>query len=204
MAHFAKLLAGAGMAVAAFAALPATAQTVLNFDDLTGMGAIGTYQGVNFDNNFTYYDFAQDPYNAKSGSTRIFGNYDKFPAAQQSAMAFYVGGSSVFDGFWLAGSGAGQVSFDLYKNGTLVGSSASVGTTGTPTFLASNYTGTVDEVRINALNGYWVGDDFTFSTLTPFGAVPEPSTWALMILGFGAVGGAMRRRQSVKAAIRFA
>lgn len=34
------------------------------------------------------------------------------------------------------------------------------------------------------------------------GAVPEPSTWALMILGFGAVGYAMRRRQ--KAVVRFA
>ncbi|GEM_PF-2289756 len=28
----------------------------------------------------------------------------------------------------------------------------------------------------------------------PTGAVPEPDTWALLILGFGAVGGAMRRR----------
>lgn len=36
------------------------------------------------------------------------------------------------------------------------------------------------------------------------GAVPEPATWALMILGFGAVGGAMRRRQSVAAKVRFA
>ena len=33
--------------------------------------------------------------------------------------------------------------------------------------------------------------------------VPEPSTWALMILGFGAVGGAMRRR-NVRTAVRFA
>lgn len=33
--------------------------------------------------------------------------------------------------------------------------------------------------------------------------VPEPATWALMILGFGAVGGAMRRRQA-KASVRFA
>lgn len=34
--------------------------------------------------------------------------------------------------------------------------------------------------------------------------VPEPATWALMILGFGAVGGAMRRRQSVATKVRFA
>ena len=26
------------------------------------------------------------------------------------------------------------------------------------------------------------------------GAVPEPGTWALLILGFGAIGGAMRRK----------
>lgn len=34
------------------------------------------------------------------------------------------------------------------------------------------------------------------------GAVPEPATWALMIVGFGAVGGAMRRKRS--ATVRFA
>lgn len=35
-------------------------------------------------------------------------------------------------------------------------------------------------------------------------AVPEPSTWALLILGFGAVGGAMRGRRRRRAALRFA
>lgn len=29
----------------------------------------------------------------------------------------------------------------------------------------------------------------------PFGAVPEPATWALMMLGFGAIGGGMRARR---------
>ncbi len=31
-------------------------------------------------------------------------------------------------------------------------------------------------------------------TLTSAGVVPEPATWALFILGFGAIGGALRRR----------
>ncbi len=52
-----------------------------------------------------------------------------------------------------------------------------------------------------ALNNYYSGrpgySHITFfgsaATGTP-GAVPEPSTWALLILGFGLIGGALRRR----------
>jgi hypothetical protein len=36
-----------------------------------------------------------------------------------------------------------------------------------------------------------------------FGGVPEASTWALMILGFGAVGAALRRQRKVTTAVRF-
>ena len=39
---------------------------------------------------------------------------------------------------------------------------------------------------------------FTVTLSTQTGAVPEPSTWALLILGFGAIGGAMRSRRRVK------
>lgn len=44
-------------------------------------------------------------------------------------------------------------------------------------------------------------NDVSFPTQAAFrlyggGVVPEPASWALMIIGFGAVGGALRRRRS--------
>jgi hypothetical protein len=36
------------------------------------------------------------------------------------------------------------------------------------------------------------------------GAVPEPSTWAMMLLGFGFVGGAMRSRRRQKVTVSYA
>ena len=37
----------------------------------------------------------------------------------------------------------------------------------------------------------------------PVGAVPEPSVWAMLLIGFGAIGGALRRRRQ-KAALAYA
>nr|WP_314445547.1 PEPxxWA-CTERM sorting domain-containing protein [uncultured Sphingomonas sp.] len=39
---------------------------------------------------------------------------------------------------------------------------------------------------------------------TAVAAVPEPGTWALMLLGFGAVGGSLRRRRGAKVIPQFA
>jgi hypothetical protein len=40
------------------------------------------------------------------------------------------------------------------------------------------------------------GDARFDAVINASGAVPEPATWAMMLLGFGLVGGAMRRRKS--------
>jgi hypothetical protein len=45
-------------------------------------------------------------------------------------------------------------------------------------------------------------NSFEIDNLAVKGAVPEPATWGMMLLGLGAVGGAMRRKRAV--AVRFA
>jgi len=57
-----------------------------------------------------------------------------------------------------------------------------------------------------AFGTYFAGDtelaqfDATFRTYTQTAAIPEPSTWALMIGGFGLAGAALRRRPQVSPA----
>jgi hypothetical protein len=43
----------------------------------------------------------------------------------------------------------------------------------------------------------WAFDVLGVDTATQVGAVPEPGTWAMMLMGFGATGFAMRRRKKV-------
>lgn len=56
----------------------------------------------------------------------------------------------------------------------------------------------LDRAALNSANRVDYGGT---ATVTSFSMVPEPATWALMITGFGAVGGAMRRR-SVREKLR--
>lgn len=49
------------------------------------------------------------------------------------------------------------------------------------------------------------GSTITVPAFAPVGpAVPEPATWGLMLLGFGAMGGMLRSRRRATARIRFA
>ena len=51
---------------------------------------------------------------------------------------------------------------------------------------------------VSGTAGNATGADATFAGTLSFGssAVPEPATWAMMLVGFGAVGFGMRRRRS--------
>ncbi|HMI21256.1 MAG TPA: PEPxxWA-CTERM sorting domain-containing protein [Sphingomonas sp.] len=83
---------------------------------------------------------------------------------------------------WLAGNSG----HDL----TVTGMSVGVGSGWTGSFK-----GAVDDVNVNFANGPHASYNFEVAS------VPEPASWAMMLGGFGLVGGMMRRRRS---AIRFA
>lgn len=55
--------------------------------------------------------------------------------------------------------------------------------------------------------GFAEPGSFTVSRVTttppPVGAIPEPGTWALMLMGFGFVGAAMRRRGVVRTTVAY-
>ncbi|QGN56117.1 PEPxxWA-CTERM sorting domain-containing protein [Novosphingobium sp. Gsoil 351] len=46
-------------------------------------------------------------------------------------------------------------------------------------------------------------DGFKLGAITVSAAVPEPATWAMMLIGFGFIGGAMRSRGKVRRRVAF-
>lgn len=59
------------------------------------------------------------------------------------------------------------------------------------------FTTVLDQYRANSVDPFQSGFVQANSSAAEVAAVPEPSTWAMMLFGFGAVGGDMRsaRRQ---------
>jgi hypothetical protein len=48
-------------------------------------------------------------------------------------------------------------------------------------------------------SSFFAFDILGVDTATQVGAVPEPGTWAMMLVGFGAIGASMRRARRIKA-----
>lgn len=63
------------------------------------------------------------------------------------------------------------------------------------------FAGTARSISFAGTANYIVFDDVTFGSVTPGGVVPEPTTWALMVGGFGVAGAAMRRRKKARLAL---
>ena len=174
-------------------ASPASAAIiVVDFEDIDGTAEVipDGYKGIQWGGKFLTYDTAMPPFTPNSGSTAAYFNYvsgdmDKgFVYTQPLKFA----SSVIFKGAYFSGD-TGRVTVEFYQAGKLVGQN-SVLTSAVPRFLQGS-SEAVDEIRITGGAGNFVLDDVTFDT-SVVGVVPEPSTWAMMLGGFGMVGGAVR------------
>lgn len=143
---------GGGLALSASA-------DIINFDDLIGQAPVPPGYGTVQDwTGWTYYDWAQHPYNPHSPPCRVY----------TSSGTFKFGRDVVFDGAWFAGHGTSRgfqpIYFTLYRGGQLVHTSSQIDlqSDGVPTWLASGYTGLIDTVTVNGSHGFYIMDDVTF------------------------------------------
>ncbi|MFM9828693.1 MAG: PEPxxWA-CTERM sorting domain-containing protein [Sphingomonas sp.] len=123
-----------------------------------------------------------------AGSTyNVSFDFGAFGGGQQTIFANLLGSDGLTQlGTFSATRGANPNLATTFGNYTL--SFVANGATSTIAFNVDPFTASVDGVLDN---------------VSVTGAIPEPATWAMMIVGFGAVGGAMRTRRS-KVSVRFA
>jgi opacity protein-like surface antigen len=165
-----KLLVGAALAVSMLAAAPAA--NAAQYIDLTPPGADGSITGVFGDSavaagNFSHVFNFVFPANGAGGATI------------SSILTLGAPSTDInFTSVWLNGKELnlvldGDVEFRSLFN--------------TP------ITGGPQKLEVNG----WSGGNGSYSGTLTFGsAVPEPATWAMMIIGFTGAGVAIRRRRS--------
>lgn len=132
-----------------------------------------------------------------SGSTGLTFSFD---AAVLGALPTHSGvvwtdgaGTITFEAFDALGASLGKVTGN-HADGDIAG------TTGEDRFYGVFNQAGISRIRITNTSGGIEADHVQYGFQIPSapGAVPEPSTWVMMILGFGIVGGALRRRTQAK------
>jgi PEP-CTERM motif len=186
-----KLLGSALIAVSAISASFASAE-VLNFDDIQTPAAVPSgYHGFGFSNRWVVHT---DAVNAHSGS-----NYVDYTTAGDYTLSISSGAGLSFDGLWARTPNASQ-HFEIvaYFDNSFLGRQQYIATNDYQFFSFEVPGGTrPTNVNIYVNGGSLFIDDVCVNggCNTTVSAVPEPSSYALMLAGVGLLGFVRSRRR---------
>ncbi|MDP3853610.1 PEPxxWA-CTERM sorting domain-containing protein [Phenylobacterium sp.] len=192
------LTAAATIAVAA----PAGAGTLFDFSELSDGFELGSYyaaQGVTFSNAKAVaisHPAALDPFAITSISNEgLEGTF-----AEANAIYITFGADVGQAGIQAFGNGAAGIRIEAYDAFNVLLRAEEYTHTAGPaqgvnnTFGAHFAGGGIRSLKIYQVgDGAALGDSVTLDNLFITGGIPEPSTWAMMIVGFGLAGSALRR-----------
>jgi hypothetical protein len=193
-----------------FAAIPAeipaaNAATVLTFDDLPDLAIVSNqYSGVTITGaSVLTKGVSLNPVYPPVSTPNVVYNY----LNEAITLDFTTDVGSI--GGYVTGLGA--VTLTAYDGAAVLGSVATSGPnsigSGKPNTFLSLAFGHITSAVFSTNLGY--DDTFTLDNVTIGGAgmaeaafttngVPEPATWAMLVVGFGVTGGAMRGRRKVR------
>jgi hypothetical protein len=208
------MLAASALAIAA----PAQAVTVLTFEGIGDLQPVGAFYGPE-------YVFSPDTLAVIDSDAGGTGNIANEPSGE-TAMFFLNSNNAILDvmsgfttGFSFYYSSSTSAVVNVYSGlggtGTLLGS-INVGAqfndncAGDPNGQFCNWTnagvafgGTAYSIDFGGTANQTAYDNITFGSDVA-GGVPEPTVWAMLILGFGVIGGALRGARKSRAALTFA
>lgn len=199
-------LAGAALAVAS----PATAQSFSNNWDSSNFGLtpgftiIDNYEGWFYDGGDGSGIEVQ--FNNVAGTPFSGPNFVEVDSDGNIAMSHAIAQAGTYDfTFYYSDRpnvGADSNGLEVLLNGASILSVA--GGAGGADTNWTQYTVRLSAIANSTITFSALGNSDSFGGYiddVALAAVPEPSTWAAMILGIGAVGGTLRRRQASRAAL---
>lgn len=227
-----KILLASAAAVV-FAAVPAHATTTLYTDVVTFEGKLGTSVVDDYQDPGYVFSQNDATMSGVIGETRYettgFPDNNLVPTITGTTEQYYCAGCNgsfnlYFDATSVTtGNGVFGVGFDFFNTNANVNFDALVtfgdGSTelydldiiGFPNF---QFFGITSDDLISSIAfgpdggttqaGSFGIDNLTIGDMGAMGAVPEPATWAFMIFGFGAIGGALRRGRKAHVKVSYA